>query len=259
MSRRLRTAQRGFTLIELMVVVAIIAVLVAILLPSLGKARETAKRTQCSSNLRSIGMAGCVYLSENNFRFPNSSPVGSGNSSDWIAWQAARIDQIGKVGLGPYLSVSPGNYKVLICPSDSPSQHASRYPLSYALNWFVAGNSNAQPALEITRKQTGVARPSECIWFYEESAVTIDDGNGSLMQPPSAFNWLNLLSSVHDPKNATQPDGSGAGSVPSPLPNPRAVGCVAYVDGHAEPVTRKFAHSVAHAFPDPAAVPQQDP
>jgi prepilin-type N-terminal cleavage/methylation domain-containing protein len=44
---------RGFTLIELLVVVAIISVLIAILLPSLGRVKETARRTVCASNLRS--------------------------------------------------------------------------------------------------------------------------------------------------------------------------------------------------------------
>lgn len=56
-------AAAGFTLIEVLVVVAIIALLVAILLPSLSKARELAKRTQCASNARQITFA-CVYQSE---------------------------------------------------------------------------------------------------------------------------------------------------------------------------------------------------
>lgn len=257
----LGVGRRGFTLIELLVVVAIIALLIAILLPSLGRAKENAMRIQCLSNLRGIGLASCTYLTENNGYFPDSSPVGSTDPADWIAWQPARINSIGSIGIGGCLKLTAANYKVMLCPSDVIANHkgGTPYPFSYVLNWYLAGNSNAEPAVEKTKKQTRVERPSECIWYYEESASTIDDGNGSIMQPPSAFSWLNLLSAVHSSKDVTEDDGSGAGHVPSPLPNPMVTGCVAFVDGHGEPVTRKYAHSTAHTFPSPGAAVQADP
>lgn len=253
--KRIRSG--GFTLIELLVVVAIIALLIAILLPSLGRARETTMRVQCLSNLRALGMASCIYLQENALSFPNCSPVGSNDLLDWIAWQPNRMESIGKIGVGPFLQVSATNYKILLCPSDVVTTHkgSTPYPLSYVMNWYLVGNSNAQPSVEIAKRQSKVERAAECIWYFEESATTIDDGNGSIMQPPSAFNWINLLSAVHSPKSVTQSDGTGAGSVPSPLPNADVQGNVAFVDGHAEPVTRRFAHSMAHAFPMPGAAP----
>jgi prepilin-type N-terminal cleavage/methylation domain-containing protein len=66
----LRRAIRGFTLVELLVVVSIIALLISILLPSLKKAREQAKGTVCLSNLRALGQGIMLYATEYDGRLP---------------------------------------------------------------------------------------------------------------------------------------------------------------------------------------------
>ncbi|AQQ70518.1 PilD-dependent protein PddA [Limihaloglobus sulfuriphilus] len=61
---------KGFTLIELLVVISIIALLMAIMLPSLQKARDLARRAVCSSNLKQVGLGYHMYCSENNSKMP---------------------------------------------------------------------------------------------------------------------------------------------------------------------------------------------
>src|SRR5690242_11573182 len=76
--RRTRLHPTGFTLVELLVVVGIIAVLVAILLPSASKAREMAKRTTCLSNLRQLGTAWVAFAADHDGQLVSASTNATG-------------------------------------------------------------------------------------------------------------------------------------------------------------------------------------
>jgi len=95
---------QGFTLIELLVVIAIIAILAAILFPVFARARENARRSSCSSNLRQIGLAFKQYTNDYDERYPMISF--NDDNGDTIGW--------GKT-TSPYIK----NEQIFQCPSES--------------------------------------------------------------------------------------------------------------------------------------------
>jgi prepilin-type N-terminal cleavage/methylation domain-containing protein/prepilin-type processing-associated H-X9-DG protein len=98
---KLKSLPRGFTLIELLVVIAIIAVLIALLLPAVQAAREAARRTQCTSNLKQIGLALHGYHDVHNtfpaggwialFNQPKTANMNMGWSAVVLPWLEQRV------------------------------------------------------------------------------------------------------------------------------------------------------------------------
>jgi prepilin-type N-terminal cleavage/methylation domain-containing protein/prepilin-type processing-associated H-X9-DG protein len=205
MHRNIGRSRAGFTLIELLVVIAIIAILAAILFPVFAQAREKARQSSCTSNLKQIGLAFMQYSQDYDERFP---PVAGCNVSTLPCpnanFQHVMTDLIGGVNttqvaagvtnvslIGPYVK----NNQIYQCPSASPRPSASTAAVAYLYNDLAA-----------TRSQAVLGGVAQTVLVAESSPAT-----GHLATGTNATIGLGSGHAVSRPANAGAP-----GSYPSP-------------------------------------------
>lgn len=197
---------RAFTLIELLVVVAIITILIAILLPSLSKARENAKTVSCLANLRSVGIAWIMYSEENGQKTPPMSLSGyNWNLSPWLP-------EMMKGQLGD-------NYKVWNCPNQSPSRWFTRNNYRNVYGWYLPSYAYTSHMgnKKLILVQEGMLNSRALLIFadglerfYDSSTVYGTGGDPPYHIAPVT----NGLEPVHTRRlNATYPDGHAATTV----------------------------------------------
>ena len=155
-----RRCLRSFTLIELLIVIAIIAILAAMLLPALKNARSRAKQIRCSSNLKQIGVAIQMYVTDWDGYFPLANAP-SGDPS-WF-----NLLNDGYIGKG----LSGGNPDLWSCPNDKNFQFTSGY-LSYGYNY--RGHSSWDGVAYRWKKINQINNPSAIICVADSN----EDQNG---------------------------------------------------------------------------------
>ncbi len=161
-------SRKAFTLIELLVVVAIIALLIAILLPSLGRARENAKRTVCQSRLRSWGQGFQAYAASNDDMLPMDSAstnagIDAGATRGMGIWNdtALWFNGAGQMAAGiAYNDLQTGQLprlgatSIFVCPSafdatpGDPTKDGVVDGMFLTTGWVSSGGANPSYASE---------------------------------------------------------------------------------------------------------------
>lgn len=203
-SARMKVARskrpRGFTLLELLAVIATIAILAALLLPVLSKAKVRAQRTNCISNLRQLGLAWALYFTDNNGYLVESYP---GAPEVWVKGDMTKADEAGNADLIRQGKLYHYNQNVAIyhCPTDKGVEISGRRTAtvrSYSMNSFMGARDpslgpippTADKYIPFYSKDSEIRRPAEMWVLLDEDERSINDG--FFVTDPDARLWIDF-------------------------------------------------------------------
>lgn len=167
----------AFTLIELLIVIAIISILAAILFPVFSRARENARRTSCASNMKQISLGLMQYMQDYDEMYPRHIQDATVPSANRVYWNAF---------IQPYVKST----QIFNCPNRTETAivwngAANDNTIAYGMNYWL--NSYYYPAGSPGLRLAAIQNPAQTVWIAETGSLQESPGFGYNQCYPSWY------------------------------------------------------------------------